>query len=141
MDDLQLIRDEFATWNDRDLDGWLALYSTKAVFDSPGGVHLEGHDGARQFWTGYHEGFPDHRITERRIFGQDGQVLIEGTFEGTHTGPMPTPDGQVVEATGKPVRVPFCVVYLVENEVIVGHTLYFDQMEMLIQLGLVPAAS
>lgn len=42
----------------------------------------------------------------------------------------------MVEATGKPVRVPFCGLYLVENGVITGHTLYFDQLEMLTQLGL-----
>ncbi|WP_433503762.1 ester cyclase [Pseudonocardia halophobica] len=137
MDDVQLVRNEFEAWNSRNLEGWLAHYSDKSVFDVPGGVHLEGLDGAHMFWGGYQNGFPDNRVVERRLFGQDGQVLLEAVFEGTHTGPLPTPDGQMVEATGKPVRVPFCGLYLVENGVITGHTLYFDQLEMMLtQLGL-----
>jgi ketosteroid isomerase-like protein len=141
MDDLQLIRDELVAWNDKDLDGWLALYSEKVVFTNPGGLVLEGRQGAPMFWTGYQDGFPDNRVAERRLFGQDGQVLFEGTFEGTHTGPLPSPDGQMIDPTGKPVRVPFCGIYVIENGVITGHILYFDQMEMLTQLGLVDMAS
>lgn len=136
MDDLQLIRDELVAWNEKNLDAWLGYYSDKSVFDVPGGVHLEGLDGAQMFWGGYQNAFPDNRVVERRLFGQEGQVLLEGVFEGTHTGPLPTPDGQMVEPTNRPVRVPFCLIYLVENGVITGHTLYFDQLEMLTQLGL-----
>ena len=47
----------------------------------------------------------------------------------------------IVSANGKPVRVPFCGIYVIENGVITGHILYFDQMEMLTQLGLVDVAS
>ncbi|MCE0763093.1 ester cyclase [Pseudonocardia kujensis] len=136
MDDLQLIRSELTAWNDKDLDGWLALYSEKSVFDVPGGIRFEGLDGGRLFWGGYQNAFPDNRVVERRLFGQDGQVLFEGVFEGTHSGPLPTPDGQMVEPTNRPVRVPFSLIYLVENGVIVGHSLYFDQLDMLTQLGL-----
>jgi predicted ester cyclase len=141
MDDLQLVRNELAAWNEKNRDTWLEFYSDKSTFDVPGGVRLEGLDGARLFWAGYQDAFPDNRVVERRLFGQDGQVLVEGVFEGTHAGPLPTPDGQIVEPTGRPVRIPFSLIYLVETGVITGHILYFDQMEMLTQLGLMDTAS
>ena len=141
MDDLQLVRSEIATWNDRNLDAWLACYSDKSVSTGPGGMYLEGLDGARVFWDGYQDGFPDNRVVERRLFGQGGQVLLEGVFEGTHTGPLVTPEGQQIEPTGRPVRVPFAEIYTVEDGAITSHVLYFDQVDMLTQLGLMDTAS
>ena len=141
MDDLQLLRDELTAWNDKNLDGWLGYYSDKSTFDVPGGVHLEGLDGARTFWAGYQDAFPDNRVVERRLFGEGGNVLFEGTFEGTHAGSLPTPDGQMIEPTGRPIRVPFCGLHRVANGVIGEYVLYFDQMELMIQLGLVDTAS
>jgi len=34
------------------------------------------------------------------------QVAYETTWKGTHTGPLTTPDGQTIPATGKSVAVP-----------------------------------
>ena len=48
------------------------------------------------------------------------------------------PTGETIRATGKRVRVRSCDVITVESGVITSHRFYFDQMEFLGQLGLVP---
>ncbi|MDQ4019216.1 MAG: ester cyclase, partial [Actinomycetota bacterium] len=55
-------------------------------------------------------------------------------------GPLQMPDGETIPATGKQIRVRGCDVATVENGRITSHRFYFDQMEFLSQLGLVPEA-
>jgi predicted ester cyclase len=43
-----------------------------------------------------------------------------------------------VPATGKAVRVRICDIATVQNRVITNHRFYFDQMDFLGQLGLLP---
>jgi hypothetical protein len=68
-----------------------------------------------------------------------GNVAIdEGYLVGTHTGPLPTPSGETIPATGKQINVRSCDVATVEAGVVTQHRFYFDQMEFLGQLGLLP---
>ena len=60
---------------------------------------------------------------------------------GTNTGPLSLPDGSTVPATGKAVRVRGCDIATVADGMIVRHHFYFDQMELLTQLGLAPTQS
>jgi ketosteroid isomerase-like protein len=49
---------------------------------------------------------------------------------------MRMPTGETLPATGKEVRVRSCDVARVEGGEITSHHFYFDQLEFLIQLGL-----
>ncbi|MBA2383380.1 MAG: ester cyclase, partial [Actinobacteria bacterium] len=72
---------------------------------------------------------------------ESGNVAIdEGYVVGTHTGPLPMPDGQSIPPTGKSVRVRGCDAATVEDGRVKSHRFYFDQMELLGQLGLTPEA-
>jgi ketosteroid isomerase-like protein len=42
-----------------------------------------------------------------------------------------------VEATGRSVTLPFVMIYRTNGESITGMRLYFDQMELLTQLGVI----
>src|SRR5579863_9762246 len=86
-------------------------------------------------WT---EAFPDNELA---VIEEDecGSVLWQvGTFSGTHTGNLMTPDGQVIPPTGRSVSATFADRFVVEGDVVVSETLYFDRVELLSQLGLVP---
>ncbi len=50
------------------------------------------------------------------------------------------PDGQSIPPTGKNVRVRGCDAATVEDGLVTSHRFYFDQMELLGQLGLAPEA-
>jgi ketosteroid isomerase-like protein len=58
---------------------------------------------------------------------------------GTNTGPVALPTGEVLPPTGKTIRVRSCDVVTVENGLATKHNFYYDQTELLSQLGLVPA--
>jgi predicted ester cyclase len=66
-------------------------------------------------------------------------VAAEGVLEGTHKGPLAGPGGQMIPATYKRVRLPFCELTRMENGKIAEELVYFDLVGMLMQLGLMPS--
>ena len=125
-------------WRARDADAFAAVYTDDAVIAAPGGMELHGHDGARGFMAVWNEAFPDNdiSITHRHIC--DSVVVEEGTFHGTHTGNLLTPDGQTIPATGRSVSAPYVDVFEIEDDRVKSERLYFDRVELLTQLGLMP---
>jgi hypothetical protein len=70
---------------------------------------------------------------------ESGNVAIdEGYFVGTNTGDLHAPNGDSIPATGKQVRVRDCDVVVAEYGLIREHHFYWDLMEFLGQLGLLP---
>jgi hypothetical protein len=65
-------------------------------------------------------------------------AIDEGYIIGSNTGPLPGPSGGSIPATGRQVRVRSCDVVTVKGGLITQHRFYYDQMEFLDQLGLLP---
>jgi hypothetical protein len=59
----------------------------------------------------------------------------EAVFEGTHTATLHGPGGDV-PPTGRSVSVPFVNVCEVSADHFTDFTLYFDQVELMTQLGI-----
>jgi hypothetical protein len=57
------------------------------------------------------------------------------TWEGTHTGPLATPDGGEIPATGRKVTIHACEVYRIEGGKVAEACHFFDMLGMLEQLG------
>jgi predicted ester cyclase len=85
---------------------------------------------------------PDGRHTITDVIDAGVRFAIEGTWTGTHTGPMAGPAGEI-PPTGRSVALPFCGIATRRDDRIAAVTVYLDQMTMLAQLGLVssPAAA
>jgi predicted ester cyclase len=86
---------------------------------------------------GWLRAFPDARITVRNELVAGDCVVQEFTFDGTHEGTLATPAGDV-PATHRRLQGRGAQVMRVEGETIADTRLYFDQMEVLTQLGLMP---
>ena len=125
-------------WRARDADAFAATYAEDATITAPGGMVAHGQDGARQFIAMWTEGVPDNDITVTNEWVDGSTVIQEGVFSGTHTGTLVTPDGQSIPATGRSLRATYCDVFEVRDDRVVAERLYFDQVEMLTQLGLMP---
>ena len=82
------------------------------------------------------DAFPDGRVDVERSFGEGDWGCIQVQFAGTHTGPLATPEGGEIPATNKPVRFPYCIVAKFENGEVTQLYEYFDQLDLLTQLGL-----
>jgi hypothetical protein len=133
-----VIRRGLEAWRARDADAFAASYSDDAAIRAPGGLELQGKEGARAFMGVWAEAFPDNEIRIEHEYVDGSVVVQEGTFSGTHTGNLTTPDGQVIPPTGRSVKATYADVFVVEGDLVVSDTLYFDRLELLTQLGVVP---
>ena len=77
----------------------------------------------------YHLAFDASAITLTTLFGENN-AMVEGEFVGKHIGEFAG-----IPPTGKAVRVPLCVVYDLENDLITRGRIYFETPALLQQLG------
>ncbi len=139
-DTRSLIERDIELWNARDRDGWLASADLHRLeVSAPGGFRLNGRDAAETIWNLWQEAFPDNRLEITSIHADDRGGVHEGRFIGTHTGVLRSPAGEI-QPTNRQVDAPFCNVYEFEEGKTTKAHLYFDQMELMSQLGLSPSA-
>lgn len=123
------------TWNERDHGAWTALYDGDSfILEAPGGLRASGPEAVELVWTTWNDAFPDNKIGVLGAHGEGDFATHEGLFEGTHTGTLASAAGSVA-ATGRPVSLPFAMVYRAREGKIIGLRLYFDQLELMTQLG------
>jgi predicted ester cyclase len=101
----------------------------------PRSVGFEGADAQVEAARGWKEGFPDGRGTVHSAYVDGNTVTLELTWEGTQSGPMRTPDGQELPATGRRGAVKACEVMEIEGGKITATRHYFDLMTILQQVG------
>jgi heme-degrading monooxygenase HmoA/predicted ester cyclase len=122
-------------WNARDREGWMGTLDLfRLEIEAPGGFRLSGREAADTIWEMWNEAFPDNRIEPVAIHADDRGGMYEGRYIGTHTGTLRGPQGEI-PATGRTVDGRFTEVYEFEESKITSVHLYFDQAEILSQLG------
>ena len=117
---------------DSDADPWAA----DAELVAPGG-QASGRDAVLAFLGVFHEAFPDLRLNVKQLLTDGPAAAAEGTITGTHDGVLHTPNGDV-GPTGRAVELRWAAVYLTDGDTLKSEHLFFDQMEFLGQLGLLP---
>lgn len=125
--------------NARDIEGYLANQQPDVEFVLPGGVTLHGRDEIRHFIEAQWQAFPDGKLAfGEQVFAEDA-AATELVFTGTHTGPMMTPNGPL-PPTGTRVTIHSVAILKIKDGLIASEHGYSDQLEMMTQLGLMPAA-
>lgn len=127
-------------YNAGDLDGVLDLYAEDAVQNMPDGTFV-GRDAIRDRLAQELIAFPDVNHVVRSFVEQGVAFCDEWTFAGTHTGSLRLPDGRELAPTGKRVEVrgmEYCQVD--DDGKLTVDTLYYDNLAVLVQLGLLPEA-
>ena len=81
---------------------------------------------------------PDARLRVVTAIEDGERIAVEGVLTGTFTAPMQTPKGQA-PPSGNAFALPFADVFTVAGGLIAGHRVYYDQVDFLTQLGLLPA--
>ena len=118
-----------------------ACYAEKAVAVTPDQGEIRGREAIIAYLRQQAEVFPDNSYEYVHKHESGNVAIDEGYFTGTHTAPLPMPSGETVPPTGKQIRVRACDLATVQGGVITEHHLYFDQMEILGQLGLIPESA
>lgn len=125
-------------WNDHDVDAIMARAADDVVWENPasaGPVH--GKEAAAADVTATFATFPDLHfpMEDFRIFTTDDPnvCFTTWTITGTMTGPLAG-----MAATGKPARIRGVCVYTFRDGLIAEHTIVFDSLDFVQQLGLIP---
>ena len=135
-----IIKRQFEGINNRDADAMAADIDPEMETRAPGLGVQRGIEAFRAFGEAFFVAFPDATITADRVVDQGDVVVVEGHYTGTHTGPLRGAQGEV-PPTGQRMSLPFCDVYVLRDGKIAAHHVYFDQMELLGQLGLTAGAA
>jgi predicted ester cyclase len=112
-------------------------YAPNVITEAPGGVRSEGPEASTDYAMVWLRAFPDARITIKNQIVAGDWIAEEFTFEGTHKEPLAGPGGEI-PATGKSITGHGVQISRIENGKIAENRLYFDQVEVLTQLGLMP---
>ena len=73
--------------------------------NSRNGASFSGRTQFVQWSKSYSVPFPDGRITDHDVVVAGNMAAIRFVFEGTHLGPLRMPDGTMLPATGRKVRI------------------------------------
>ncbi len=138
-ENLQRVDAGIEAFNDRDLDRFVGLRAESVVRHTPALPEpIKGREALREFLQGFFVAFPDGHVEKVRSFGQGDWAIVELTFTGTHTGPLPGPGGTAIPATNKAVRLPYAIVVKSEGGEVTEEHEYYDQLGFMAQLGLAP---
>jgi len=139
-DTKQVAKETVEAFNAHDEAGIGATYSDDIVFEAPGDVRTEGVEATVGYAMAWLNAFPDAKTTVHdEIY--DGEWAVQRfTFSGTHQETLSGPAGEI-PATNRHVSGRGLQMFRVRDGKIVEGHLYFDQMQVLTQLGLMPEAA
>src|SRR5260370_36810065 len=127
-----------AAFNAHDEHALLALHADDIKFNAPGGFKATNAKDAAAFAMTWLNAFPNGTMTVRTQITSGPWVVQEVAMEGTHTAPLESPNGPI-PATHKKVTGYGVQLLRVENGKIAEARIYFDQLDQMRQLGLIPA--
>ncbi|MBV1938441.1 ester cyclase [Streptomyces sp. BV286] len=128
-----------ALTTNQDLKLIAELYAPDAVAVTPDEGEIHGRDNIVEYWRHMTEAMPGATFESVYSYEIGDTAVDEGFFGGRNTGPLVLPDGETLPATQKDVRVRGCDCATVDADGrIASYRLYFDQLDFLGQLGLLP---
>ena len=126
-----------AAFNAHDEKALHELHAEDIRFNAPGGFKATNAKDATAYATTWLRAFPDGKMKVRSEITSGPWVVQEILMEGTHTAPLESPTG-TIPPTNKKVVGYGVQLLRVENGKIAEARVYFDQLDQMSQLGLIP---
>ena len=125
-------------FNASDWERWKVALAPDSLYDEVGtSRRVEGADAIIQCLQAWKGAMPDNRGRVTNAFVSGNTVVLEVTWQGTHTGPLVGLKG-TVPATGKQQTTRTSWVLHFEGGKIKESRHYFDMLSFMQQLGLLP---
>ena len=139
MADLQsVVQKHYDNVSSANFDAEDELFDSNVDTVDPGAGTIQGIEAFKAYERGFHQAFPDGRLTMKSAISSGNRIAVEGSFTGTHTGPLASPTGEI-PPTNRTLDLAFSDIFEAEGERITRHRIYYDQVSFLAQLGLMPA--
>ena len=119
-----------------DLDTLREIYAPDVGASTPDAGTLHGLEAVLEWHRAFIDAFSDRDYRSEQALETQDCAIDQGDVIGTHTQPLKLPDGQSLPPTGKQVTLRSVDIATVAEGKIVRHDFYFDQLDMLTQLGL-----
>ena len=123
--------------NAHDLDGWERVLAPDFVAEYPCARGI-GRQAARAFNQSFLNAIPDLHFAVQRVLPSPEVVVIQWVGTGTQTGPLATPSGELLPPTGRTATVAGVFLVEVRDGRIAREQTYWDELELLGQLGHIP---
>src|ERR1700693_418723 len=128
-----------AAVNAHDLNPIGEMYAQDGEFTWPGFPTLKGGQAVTAVYAQICGAFPDVQVAIKKIVELGNDVAVEYESVGTNAGPLPLPSGPL-PATNKRLVIKAVSIATVDADGrITSQREYFDQVDILSQLGLMPA--
>ena len=138
QDNINVVKASFGALTAHDLNKWSALQTTDSTTESTGGLAPMNLEQNQMFLQNFLTAFPDLHFVVTRIVAQGNDVVAHWTVTGKHNGPLLTPIGNTIPATGKKAVVTGSNTFELKSGKIYRAWSYWDMTSLLSQLGLMP---
>jgi predicted ester cyclase len=129
-------------FNKQSWDSFKACYTDNAQSEQVGTrPPLKGAEAILADAKAFDQSFPDAQGTLRIILATDDKVVGLAVMNGTHSGPLPGPDGKVIPATNKPIGIYMghVIHFDATGDKATSEEAYMDSPTLMAQIGLSPA--
>jgi len=127
-----------AALNERDGEALARISAADVELTAPGHRATRGSQDVKEYFEALFRAFPDAVTRVDRLITVGTSAALEASFTATHAGPLPTPMGEI-SPTGRKVTGRFVQLIEVDRGLIKSIVEYFDQVELLAQMGVAPA--
>ena len=128
-------KEQLIAYNEKDWDRARAAFAPEVVYDEVGTQRrVKGVDDLLTAWKGWAKAIPDSRATFQSEMVSGNTAVLEITWNGTHSGPLETPAGEI-PPSGKKIEVRAVEVVDVANDRVQSVRHYFDMTTLLKQIG------
>jgi steroid delta-isomerase-like uncharacterized protein len=137
-DKVRLAREGIEAFSAGDWERFKAPLSADAVYEELATQRkVQGPDRIVEASKGWKETFPDAKGTITKVIEGDDTVVLEITWQGTHTGDLISSMG-AIPPTHKPVTLRAVQVVRFKGDKVIETRHFFDLMTLLGQIGAVP---
>lgn len=120
-----------------DLEGAASLFADGCPTVTPAGTFDPAEHA--EFSRAFRAALPDARMEVVAAVESGDEIFLIGRFRGTHRGDLVSPQG-TLPASGNAIDVRFADYFRVEGGAVTAHEVFWDQVDMLGQLGAGPPA-
>jgi len=132
----QLTKEMHQHFSNNQFDKVLAYAADDVTIDA---VALQtvfyGKEGFNTFMSIYKQSFPDMQLKHTNVFSNGNEVAVEFMADGTNTGPLQTPKGEI-PATGKTASIKVSEHWVWKDGKIKSIHNYADMVSLMAQLGI-----